>query len=95
MQTRSADFNEYLSQELKDLSFARGFLLGLLEAGDDLQIALGRLIRAYGVKEFARLVKIEESVIQQAVTPGHDPTIEILEKLLAPLKLSLGVKPTL
>ncbi len=92
MPTRSIDWNEYMAEELRDLDYAQGFLLGLLEEGDDLQTALGRLVRIYGVKEYAKLVDMEESAIQRAVNPNHNPTKGTLEKILAPLKLTLGVK---
>lgn len=94
MPTRSRDWSEHVSQELKDLDYAQGFLSELLDEGDDLQTALGRLIRLYGVKEYAKLVKLESSAVQRAIDPKHNPTKETLEKLLAPLKLELGVKPT-
>ncbi len=93
MPTRSRDWNEEVSQDLKDTAFAQVFLLELLEAGDDLQTALGRLIRLYGVKEYAKLADLDEPAIQRAINPDHNPTKQTLEKLLAPLKLSLGVKP--
>ena len=93
MPTRSSDWSEDVSKELRDTRYAQSFLTELLEEGDDLQTALGRLIRLYGVKEYAQLVKIDESAIQRAINPNHNPTKGTLEKLLAPLKLSLGVKP--
>jgi DNA-binding phage protein len=93
MPTRSSDWSEGIAKELKDTVYAQNFLLGLLDEGDDLQTALGRLIRLYGVKEYARRSKMEESAIQRAINPAHNPTKGTLEKLLAPLKLSLGVKP--
>jgi DNA-binding phage protein len=93
MPTRSSNWSERVSQELKDTGYAQIFLLALLEDGDQLQEALGRLIRLYGVKEYAQLAKMEESAIQRAINLAHNPTKDTLEKLLAPLKLSLGVKP--
>mgnify|MGYP001555657355 CR=1 FL=1 len=93
MPTRSSAWRESVSQELKDTTYAQSFLLELLDEGDDLQTALGRLIRLYGVKEYARRAKMEESAIQRAINPAHNPTKGTLEKLLAPLKLSLGVRP--
>lgn len=93
MPTRSREWSEEVSKELRDLGYAREFLMELLSEGDDLQTALGRLIRLYGVKEFAGLAKMEESAVQRAINPSHNPTKGTLEKLLAPLKLSLGVKP--
>ena len=94
MPTRSRDWSEDVSKELKDLDYAQAFLSSLLEEGDDLQTALGRLIRLYGVKEYAILVEMDAPAVQRAIDPKHNPTKQTLEKLLTPLKLSLGVKPT-
>ena len=94
MPTRSRDWSEDVAKELKDLDYAQGFLTELLSEGDDLQTALGCLIRLYGVKEYARLVKMDAPAVQRAIDTDHNPTKETLEKLLAPLKLELGVKPT-
>lgn len=93
MPSRTSDWSESISKDLRDTEFAQIFLLGLLEEGDDLQTALSRLIRNYGVKEYASLVEMEPSAIQRAIDPRHNPTKSTLEKLLAPLKLTLGVKP--
>ncbi len=93
MPTRSREWSESVSEDLKDMDYAQTFLSALLEEGDDLQTALGRLIRLYGVKEYAALVKMNEPAVQRAINPDHNPTKQTLEKLLAPLKLSLGIKP--
>ncbi len=93
MPTRSSDWNEKISKDLKNIDYAKFFLLGLLDEGDDLQTALGRFIRLYGVKEYAALVKLDQPAIQRAINPLHNPTKETLEKLLAPLKLSLSARP--
>lgn len=92
MPTRSRDWNETLSKELKDLEVARDFLLGLIDEGDNLQEALGRLIRSYGVKEYSALVGMPEPNIQRAISPEHNPTQKTLEALLQPLGLKLGVQ---
>jgi DNA-binding phage protein len=93
MPTRSLDWNEDMAQDLRDPNFAQAFLLALLEEGDELQVALGRFIRLYGVKEYSKLVEMDEPAVQRAINPEHNPTKSTLEKLLAPLNLSLGVKP--
>jgi DNA-binding phage protein len=93
MPTRSRDWSESVAKDLKDLAYAQSYLSALLEEGDDLQTALGRLIRLYGVKEYATLVKMDAPAVQRAIAPEHNPTRQTLEKLLAPLKLSLGVRP--
>lgn len=93
MPKRSRDWNETLSAELRDLDFARIFFMELLDEGDDLQTALARLIRLYGVKEYSELVGMDSAAIQRAIDPGHNPTKQTLEKLLEPMSLELGVKP--
>lgn len=92
MPTRSIKWNDYLSKQLKDKNFTREFILAGLEEGDDLQETLGYVIRVYGVKEYAALVKMDEPSIQRAVNPKHNPTKKTLQKLLDPFGLELGVK---
>ena len=53
---RSRDWNVGLPQDLRDSAFAREFLLASIDEGVDLQIALGIVIRAMGVKGFATRV---------------------------------------
>src|SRR6185436_14169373 len=50
---RSEDWNVGLAKDLRDAAFAREFLLAAIDDGVDLQLALGKVIRAMGVKEFA------------------------------------------
>ena len=76
MPTRSRDWSERMSGQLKDLDYAQGFLTELLSEGDDLQTALGRLIRLYGVKEYARLVRMDAPAVQRAIDAKHNPTKE-------------------
>ncbi len=63
MARRSEDWNVGLAEDLRDATFAREFLLAAIDEGVDLQIALGKVIRAMGVKEFA-----SESGADQAQT---------------------------
>ena len=42
-----------LSKDLREAAFAREFLLASIDEGVDLQLALGKVIRAMGVEEFA------------------------------------------
>jgi hypothetical protein len=53
MARRSRDWNQGLAEDLKDPAFAREFLAAAVEDGVTLQQALGKVIRATGVKEFA------------------------------------------
>jgi hypothetical protein len=50
---RSEDWNVGLAKDLRDAAFAREFLLASIDEGVDIQVALGKAIRATGVKEFA------------------------------------------
>ena len=58
MPWRGRDWNEGLAQDLRDQEFAREFLLAAMDEGVPIQIALGKVIRAMGVKEFAGKVRM-------------------------------------
>lgn len=94
MSKRSIDWNENLAMELKDPEFAQNFIEELLSEGDSLQEALARAIRAYGVKEFAKKVRMETSAVQRAIRPSSNPTRQTLEQLLKPFKVTLGIQKT-
>ena len=53
MTRRSEAWNVGLAKELRDAAFAREFLLAAIDEGVDLQLALGKVIRAMGVKELS------------------------------------------
>jgi DNA-binding phage protein len=93
MARRGKDWNEGLAQDLRDPEFARQFILAALEEGVSIQIALGKIIRAYGVKEFSKKAKIASPNVLRAINPRHNPTQETLNKLLKPLGLMLTVMP--
>jgi putative component of toxin-antitoxin plasmid stabilization module len=46
---RSEDWNVGLAKDLRDAAFAREFLMASIDEGVDLQLALGKVIRAMGV----------------------------------------------
>ena len=89
MARRSEDWNVGLAQDLRDSEFAREFLLGAVEEGVPVQVALGKVIRATGVKEFAAKVRMASPNLLRAIDPRHNPTQETLNRLLRPLKLRL------
>ena len=93
MARRSKDWNEGLAKDLKDSEFAREFLLAALEEGVSIQIALGKVVRAYGVKEFSRKTKIASSNLLRAINPRHNPTQDTLNRLLKPFGLMVAVMP--
>lgn len=93
MARRSRDWNEGLAQDLKDPEFARAFILSSIEEGIPLTAILAKVIRAYGVKEFAAKIKMPSSNIVRALHPKSNPTLSTLERLLKPFKLRLTVEP--
>jgi probable addiction module antidote protein len=88
---RSKDWNEGLAEDLQDPEFAREFLTAAVEEGVSLQAALGKVIRAMGVKEFALRVGMPSPNLLRAIDPKHNPTQETLERLLKPFGLRIGL----
>lgn len=93
MARRTRDWQEGLAEDLKDPHFAREFLLAAVEEDISLQEALAKVIRCYGIKEFAKIVGLPSSNLSRAIDPRHNPTQETLNKLLRPFGLVIGVKP--
>lgn len=93
MARRTVDWNKGLAEDLQNPEFAQEFILSSLDEGLSLQEVLGKVIRAYGVKEFSKKIKIPSSNIVRAIDPKHNPTYETLNKLLKPFKLKLGITP--
>lgn len=93
MARRSKDWNVGLAQDLRDREFAREFLLAAIEEGVSIQIALGKVIRAIGIKEFSVIIGIAGPNILRAINPRHNPTQETLNRLLKPFKLRLSLAP--
>lgn len=93
MVRRSEDWNLGLARDLRDAEFAREFLLGAVEEGVPVQVALGKVIRAMGVKEFAVKVRMASPNVLRAIDPRHNPTQDTLNRLLRPFKLRLTLAP--
>ena len=93
MARRSEDWNVGLAHDLEDPAFAREFLLGAVDEGVPVQVALGKVIRATGVKEFASKVKMASPNVLRAIYPRHNPTQDTLNRLLRPFKLRLTLAP--
>jgi DNA-binding phage protein len=90
---RSEDWNVGLAKDLRDAVFAREFLLASIDEGVDLQLVLGKVIRAMGVKEFAARVRMASPNVLRAINPRHNPTQDTLNRLLKPFKLRLSLAP--
>ena len=91
MARRSKDWNEGLAEDLQDPEFARAFLTAAVEDGVPLKVALGKVIRATGVKEFSKAVGMPSPNVLRAIHPRHNPTQETLERLLKPFGLRIGL----
>jgi DNA-binding phage protein len=93
MTRRSRDWNEGLARDLQNPVFAREFLVAAVEEGILLQQALGKAIRAMGVKEFALKVGMPSSNVLRAINSRHNPTHQTLNRLLEPFGLRIGLAP--
>ena len=93
MPKRSKDWNESLAEDLKDLEFAAEFVIAAIEEGANLQEALGKVIRGYGVKEYSEISGLPSSNLLRAIDPDHNPTQSTLNQILEPLNLKLSVSP--
>ncbi len=93
MARRSKDWNAGLAQDLRNPEFARAFLMAAVEEGVPIQTALGKTIRAIGVKEFAARVRMASPNVLRAINPRHNPTQATLNRLLEPFRLRLTLAP--
>ena len=93
MARRSRNWNEDLARDLKDAEFARAFIMASIDEGISVQMTLGKVIRAMGIKEFSRRSKIASSNIIRAIDPRHNPTQATLNRLLRPFDLMLTIAP--
>ena len=67
MARRSRDWNRGLAQDLRNPEFAREFLLAAIDEGVPVQHALGKVIRAMGVKEFAAKIRMASPNLLRAI----------------------------
>jgi DNA-binding phage protein len=93
MSRRSAEWNEGLARNLRRRSFAQEFIRGCIDEGLSLQETMAKVVRAYGVSEFAEKTGLPSSNILRAINPRHNPTLETLHALLRPFGLELSVAP--
>ena len=93
MARRSNNWEAGLAEDLRDAAFAREFLLAAIDEGVPIQVALAKVVRATGVKEFAVKVRMASSNVVRAIGPRHNPTQETLNRLLKPFRLRLSLAP--
>jgi DNA-binding phage protein len=93
MARRTKDWNEGLAKDLRNPQFVREFLLAAIDEGISLPLALGKVIRAMGVKEFATKIGMESPNLLRAINPRHNPTQATINRLLVPFGLKLSLSP--
>lgn len=93
MARRSKDWKAGLAEDLRNQEFAREFLLAAIDEGVPLQLALAKVVRAMGVKEFATRVRMASPNLLRTIDPRHNPTQETLNRLLKPFRLKLSLAP--
>jgi DNA-binding phage protein len=93
MARQTKDWNEGLAKDLRNPQFAREFLLASIDEDISLQHALGKVIRAIGVKEFAARIGMEIPNLLRAINPRHNPAQATINRLLNPLGLKLSLAP--
>jgi len=91
MRQRSRDWNLGLAEDLRDPKFAREFLVAAMDDGVPIQIALGKVIRAMGVKEFAGKVRMTSANVLRAIHLRQNPRQDTLNRLLKPFRLKLSL----
>lgn len=75
------------------MEFAHEFLMAAIDEGVPIQLALAKVIRAMGVKEFAAKVRMASPNVLPAINTRHHPTQDTLTRLLKPFGLKLAVAP--
>jgi DNA-binding phage protein len=94
MVRRSVEYDFGVAEYLKDPERAfEFFTVAMEEEGLPLQLVLGTMIRAMGVKEFAAKAGMAPPNVLRAINPRHNPTQETLDRLLKPFGLRLGLAP--
>ena len=91
MPRRSKDWNQSLSRDLRNAEFAKQFICGAIDEGLPLQLVLAKVIRAYGIQEFAKKIKMAAPNVLRSLDPRHNPTLETLNRLLRPFGLRVSV----
>lgn len=89
----SQDWNAGPSVDLRDPEVAREFLLAALREGMPIQVALGKVVRALGLTEFAKHVHMTTPSVQRTIGRRHAPPIATANRLLAPFELQLAIAP--
>jgi DNA-binding phage protein len=67
--------------------------MAAVEEENALQQALGKVVCAIGVREFAARIGMEAPNLLRAINPRHNPTQATINRILKPLGLTLSLTP--
>ncbi len=93
MKRNNRGWNKGLAQDLRNREFAREFLLAAVEEGISLQHALGEVVRAMSVKEFAAKVGMKSPKVLRAINRRHNTIQATTDRILKSFGLRLGLAP--
>jgi DNA-binding phage protein len=75
MARRHEEWNVGLAEDLRDPEFARAFLLGAIDEEVPLRVALGNVVRAMSVKEFAAKVAMASPNLRRTLNLRIPPIV--------------------
>lgn len=88
MPRRSKSFEKYISEQMKDLDYAREVLVTAVEHfGESAEEALKQTIEKMGIKEFSELSGIQIQNISQFLKGKRKLKVETLDRYLSVFKL--------
>ena len=93
--SKGIQFSDYLMEKLKDPELACEFISQAIEqnAPEYLKIALGDIVKAYGVSYISEQTGINRQAIYKMLSKNGNPTHKNLIAILAVLGLELTVRP--
>lgn len=91
MARRSKEWDKTLQKELKNAQFAKNYIDAIIKEGIPIQVALGQVVRAMGVTEYAKKMGIQSQNLHRLLNSESNPTLETLNLLLKPLNLAVGI----
>ncbi|MBI2520197.1 MAG: putative addiction module antidote protein [Bdellovibrio sp.] len=93
--SKGTSFNDYLMEKLKDPELACHFISEAIEQNDSdyLKVALGDIVKAYGVGYIAEQTGINRQTIYKMLSENGNPTHKNLVAILDALGLELTVRP--
>ena len=93
----SVDYDEFLTEELKDLDFAAGYLTACLEEGEDVfYLGIRNVAKAHGgMKALANAAKLNRESLYGMLSDKGNPLFSSIRSVLDKLGLQVefGPKP--